>query len=213
MNVPHSKLRRDALRLENETFSDLEPLIVSAFQLYSKIHKIAAPYNSRQLDNDIYVPPSREMFRLKRNLGFFESALYTKMVTATIQFYEEHHGKKQLPEPHPSVIHSIQFSKNDFIVTPIGKSSELDLKLNKRVDGKTNISKIEILNHGNLKPIYVENINGSDFGYLILRPKLGKTGVPVVKFWEALIFPLSQKSNYLIDHIDSNINPRYSGLV
>ena len=41
--------------------------------------------------------------------------------------------------------------------------------------------------------IYIDGLNNERFEYLILRPKMGKTGVPVVKFWEALLFKKETK--------------------
>lgn len=206
--------RRDALRTTNETFQDLERLVVMSYELYRKIHKIAAPYNNKQQGNSHYIPPSRELFmsnnRVSNNL--LESSLFSKMVTSTIDFYTKNKGKKQLIEPHPSLHHSVQFSGSHFRLTEVENTKAIAAVLNKKFNREVStLTRLEILDHGDIKPIYFENMKIEKFEYLILRPKMGKTGVPVVKYWEALFY--RQPYHYLIDHVDSNINPRYCGMI
>lgn len=206
--------RKDALRTTNETFQDLERLVLMTYELYRKIHKVATPYNSKQHGNSIYIPPPRDLFtsniRMSNNL--LESSLFAKMVSSTIDFYSKNKGKKQLVEPHPSIHHSVQFSSSQFKLSEVENTKAIAAVLNKKFNSEVkSLTKIEILDHGDIRPIYLENLRPEKFEYLILRPKMGKTGVPVVKFWEALLF--RQSSQFMIDHVDSEINPRYCGMI
>lgn len=206
--------RRDALRTTNETFQDLERLVVMTYELYRKIHKVATPYNNKQHGNSHYIPPSRELFMSNSRVSssLLESSLFSKMVTSTIDFYTKNKGKKQLIEPHPSLHHSVQFSGSHFRLTEVENTKAIAAVLNKKFNREVStLTRLEILDHGDIKPIYFENMKIEKFEYLILRPKMGKTGVPVVKYWEALFY--RQPYHYLIDHVDSNINPRYCGMI
>lgn len=207
-------VRKDALRISNETFTDLERLVVLTFDLYKKIHRVATPYIARQLGSGVFIPPSRELFseniRVSNNL--LESALFSKMVSSTIDFYSKNKGKKQLVEPHPSLHHSVQFSSSQFKLTEVENTKAIANSLNKKFNYEVkSLLQLEILDQGNIKPIYFDNLKLEKFDYLILRPKMGKTGVPVVKYWEALFY--RQSYGYLIDHVDSEINPRYCGII
>jgi len=53
-------------------------------------------------------------------------------------------------------------------------------------------------------PIPIAQIN-----FLILRPKLGKLGMPSTSKWEVLVY--KKNHGYIIDHVDSHINPKFSG--
>jgi glutathione peroxidase-family protein len=134
------------------------------------------------------------------------------MVSSTIDFYSKNKGKKQLVEPHPSIHHSVQFSSSQFKLSEVENTKAIAAVLNKKFNSEVkSLTKIEILDHGDIRPIYLENLRPEKFEYLILRPKMGKTGVPVVKFWEALLY--RQSSQFMIDHVDSEINPRYCGMI
>lgn len=208
-------LRKDALRIQNEDFGDLEKLVVLTFDLYKKIHRVAAPYNSRQQGLDVYIPPNRELFtrniRISNN-SLLESTLFSKMMNSTIDFYTKNKGKKNLVEPHPSLHHSVQFQSNHFRLTEVENVKAISSVLNKKFNQEVkSLIRLDILDHGEIKPIYFDNMKLDKFEYLILRPKMGKTGVPVVKYWEALFF--RKPYHYIIDHVDSEMNPRYCGII
>jgi hypothetical protein len=206
--------RKDALRVSNETFQDLERLVVMTYELYRKIHKVATPYNNKQQDSSVYIPPSRELFtsNIRTSNNLLEASQFAKMVSSTIDFYTKHKGKRQLVEPHPSLHHSVQFNSKQFKLTEVENTKALAAVLNKTFNyAVKTLTRLEILDHGDIKPIYFDNLPADKFEYLILRPKMGKTGVPVVKYWEALFY--KQSHQYLIDHVDSNINPRYCGMI
>lgn len=206
--------RKDALRITNESFNDLERLVVLTYELYRKIHKVAAPYNSKQNGKTIYIPPSKELFtsHVRTSNNLLESSLFTRMVAATIDFYAKTKGKKQLIDPHPSVLHSVQFNSSQFKLTEVENTRAIAKSLNKKFNYEVkSLLRLDILGHGDIKPIYFDNLKFEKFQYLILRPKMGKTGVPSSKYWEALLF--KSNSQYLIDHTDSEINPRYAGVI
>ena len=208
-------IRKDALRPSSFSFIDLERLVVSTFDAYRKIHRVVTPFINRQNGNSSFEPPTRELFSSNLRAGgdLTESAMVSRMITATIDFYTKNKGKKQLIEPHPSILHSVQLQKADFRLTEVEDAKEILPTLNKNLHhAKTrNILKLEILNHGKIAPIYFDNLKLEKYQYLILRPKMGKTGVPVVNYWEALFY--KQHHGYIIDHVDSEINPRYCGII
>ena len=206
--------RKDALRIRNEDFSDLERMVVMTYELYRKIHRVATPYNNKQQGNGIYIPPGRDLFsdNIRTSNNLLESSLFSKMVTSTIDFYSKNKGKKQLAEPHPSLHHSVQFQSKHFKLSEVENVKAISNSLNKSFNYDVrNLVRLDILDHGNIKPIYFDNLKIEKYEYLILRPKMGKTGVPVVRYWEALLY--RQPYHYLIDHVDSDINPRYCGII
>lgn len=206
--------RKDALRARNETFADLEKYVVMTYELYRKIHKVVTPYNSRQIGNNIYLPPQRELFtdNIRTSNNSIELSLFSKMVSATIDFYTKSKGKKQLVEPHPSLLHSVQFHSSQFRLSEVENTKAIAAILNKSFNHEVkSLIRLDIIDRDDVKPIYFENLRLEKFDYLILRPKMGKTGVPVVKFWEAVFY--KNQSGYMIDHVDSDINPRYVGMI
>lgn len=204
-------LRRDALRERGQNFSDLGNLVALSFNVYKKIHSLAAPYNNRQIGSDFYIPPSKELFteNIRRPKSEIENSIQNRMINSAIDFYESTKGTLQLAEPHPSIIHSFQIPRTAFELSeaPISLAN----KLNKNLHSVKSITKLEIHGFGRIDPIYFENLKIEDFGFLIIRPKMGRTGVPVVNFWEALFF--KKHHSFIIDHVDAEINPRYCGLV
>jgi hypothetical protein len=206
-------VRRDALIQVDHSFHDYERLVLSTYDYYRRVHQIVAPYNSRQNGADTYIPPSRDLFmnNMKVPSDINQHNLLSRMISATIDFYTKNQGKKQLVEPHPSILHSVQFQEKDFKLTKLYNFAWLVPKLNKRLGNVKSLAVLEILNHGKVTPIYFENLPDAQYKYLILRPKMGKTGVPVVRYWEALFFKKS--FTYLINHTDSLINPRYAGVI
>lgn len=206
--------RKDALRNRAHSFNDLERLVVLTYDLYRKIHKVVAPYNNRQNGNSIYVPPPRELFteniRISPNL--IESNLFSKMVNSTINYYAKNKGKKQLIEPHPSIHHSFQLNSSQFKLFEVENTKAISKALNKNFNYEVkSLTQLQINGFGEIQPIYFENLRIEKYEYLILRPKMGKTGVPSTKFWEALFFKKSYP--YIIEHVDSEMNPRYCGVL
>ena len=61
------------------------------------------------------------------------------------------------------------------------------------------------------EPIYVENLKERQYKYLIVRPKLGKLGTANIQNWEVLFY--TRNFGFNLDHCDSNLNPRYSGIL
>jgi hypothetical protein len=73
------------------------------------------------------------------------------------------------------------------------------------------IYKLEL--YGAENPVYLENlmIPPEQIQFLILRPKLGKLGTPSTSRWEVLLY--KKPMGYLVEHVDSDLNPRWSGIL
>ena len=222
-------LRRDAFRLNSPdgtepSFRDCERWVAFAFSVYRKMHNIIAPYNNRQLQQKIYLPPEAERIKsaiIEEKMSDGDKALVTKMVNAACGYYGKHKGHKQLLEPHISTFHSVQFGKGQFKLEQVERSKIKELILSSNKNNKAFIPKslvkltITDENFGITQEFYLENVNREDLkniGRIILRPKLGKTGIPNVKYWEVLLVKGEHRS-YLIEHADSNINPRWAGVL
>jgi hypothetical protein len=62
------------------------------------------------------------------------------------------------------------------------------------------------------EPIYVADLrNPAQVRFVVLRPKLSRTGTPQVGSWEALFF--RDTIGYVAHWYDSTINPRYAGTI
>lgn len=197
--------RLDVAR-ESGSFDDLAKIVKSTFILYSRAEKLISPWNARQQDAKFYMAPSREF--MKESLASSGTALnefaFNAFITGLVRFCEKHKGKKQLPLPHPSTHHSTHWPDGTFEIRDIKDATGLEWL----TEGGTPVSKITLM--GIVEPLYVKNLRLREFKYLIVRPKLSKLGTASATAWEALFFKNSH--GFLVDHVDSNLNPRYAGI-
>jgi hypothetical protein len=120
-------------------------------------------------------------------------------------------GKRTLIQPNPSSHHSAQFPSGTFTITSVNdKKPSLRDDKSVRKEAKT-LHKIEFF--GAEYPVYIENLTipVDQINFVIVRPKLGKLGTPCTNRWEVLLF--KKQHGYLVDHVDSNLNPRWSGIM
>lgn len=207
------KARLDVLRPGAEPFTDLQKQVKDTFWLYSKIEKFLAPYNARQAGNTMpYMPPSRDMIisaiSLQPGRICLHDATVSAMMSAAVSFCEKHKGRKQLILPHHSTLHSCQFQKALFEI------SEIDVADWKKMSNRNyaSIKKVNKIELAGCQPIYIENLRvKEDIKHIIIRQKLGKTGVPSANAWEILLY--SNNSGFIIDHADAEINVRYVGMI
>lgn len=195
-NLPRWSVRLDASRpADNPGWSDIMPMIVHHYQLHTQAVEFLGPYNARQRGphSKAYLPPSREELKAAIRQGRVNDFTYQAFIASLVKFCETTRGNRALPTPHPSVIHSIQLPAPAFELHA-GSSGDTMVKL-----------------AGVETPIIVKNLRQSDdIKFIIVRPKLSKLGTASAKDWEVLFF--KGYVGYIPEWVDTNLNPRYSGI-
>jgi hypothetical protein len=196
-NLPRWSARLDVARPPAEPgFTDIASFLPHHYRLHQQAVDFLGPYNAKQraVINGTYVAPSKDQLKQVIKQGGVNDFTYQAFIGALERFCYQTRGKRALPTPHPSVIHSIQLPLPAF---------ELQ-----QVKGGTTI--INVI--GIKVPLLVKEVkNPSDFKFLILRPKLSKLGTPSIRNWEALFFKNSL--GYIPEWVDTNLNPRWSGIL
>lgn len=205
--------RSDVFRGENVlNFEDVLGMIEGTYRTYSKIYETLGPYNAKQIGSIFpYTPPTKSFLlaAVKRPARGVSDYVFNSMLQSTIKFCEFTKGKKQLITPHPSTHHSAHFPEGTFEIRNITEDFP---KLNKSHNQHFKPTSIaEIKADGLTSPIYVENLKGLKYKYMIIRPKLGKLGTASLMQWEVLLY--TKNFGFHIEHTDSNLNPRYSGIL
>ncbi len=188
--LPRWVARVDASR-EVTDFSDLLMLVTRHLSMFTSAETYLSPYNARQRSKSIYSAPSREELRqIVKSCGVNELT-YSAFLSSLVRFCEQTKGLRALPLPHPSTLHSIQLPQGTFEI--------------KTVDG---VSELHVI--GGTSPVILKGLRNPDsYRFVILRPKLGRSGTPSATRWEALLF--TQNYGYIPMWVDSTINPRWAG--
>ena len=203
----------DAFRSTTD-FTDLLRIVASYYEMYSRAATFVGPWIAKQHNNAMTLPPDKEM--IKEALGKERPTISYKARTAFIeslyQFMIKSKGRKTLITPNPSSHHSAQFPQGTFTISLVGEDDRPALRDDRapRRESKT-LHKITFAGAEN--PVYVENLNipVDQINFLIARPKLGKLGTPSTNRWEILFY--KRHHGYIIDHVDSHLNPRWSGIM
>lgn len=193
---PQWALRLDASRPKHITdFTDLLPILAAHYRVLESAERFIGPYNAKQRASSLgYMPPSRETLRQMIKQGGMNDITYNSFINNLIRFCEQHKGQRALPTPHPSSIHSIQLGAPAFTLVPNGKDDTI-----------VNIA-------GTEKPLIVKGLrNPEQMKFIIVRPKLSKLGTASSDRWEILFF--KHNPGYIVDWYDSQLNPRYSGIL
>lgn len=188
--LPRWVARVDATRAVTD-FSDLLMLVTRHLSMFTSAESYLSPYNARQRSNSFYTAPTREELRqVVKSCGVNEIT-YSAFLSSLIRFCEQTKGLRALPLPHPSTLHSIQLPQGTFEI--------------KTKDGVPELSVA-----GGLSPVTLKGLRSPDqYKFVILRPKLARSGTPSAKNWEALLF--TQNHGYIPMWADSTINPRWAG--
>lgn len=209
--LPIPKARFNVFRANGELYDDVTLAIRNYLNFYSRIEKVIAPYNAKQFSSHLpYIPPTRQQLIDiigQRNIPKkLNELIINNMINGSIRFCERYKGKRQLPIPHHSTHHSLQFQDNQFLI------EEFDIEEWQKMNSdKFKISNVYKISLEDFKPFYIENFIPQQFKYLILRQKLSKTGVPSPTNWEVLLF--KNNISYMIDWVDAEINTRYVGII
>jgi len=179
---------------KNVGFSDLLPLLRNHFNMHVSLEQYLSPYNARQRSSGLpYCAPEKEALKQIVKPCGVNFITYNAMLTAVIDFCEKHKGLRALPLPHPSTIHSIQLPLNTFELKSTDTHTELSIA-------------------GVQEPLIFQKIrNSKDVKFLIVRPKIGKTGTPTADKWEVLLF--TDNISYIPDWADTKMNTRYAGSI
>jgi len=208
--------RRDALRPINQhTFDDVAHVVASTYELYTRAANFIGPWNAKQIGSNFpYRAPERE--QLKAALGKPRANLaelnYWSFLDSLISFCNKAKGRRQLIAPSPTTHHSAQFVSGTFTIKPALDTISLYYPHGVRPSRPLQVlAEIRLL--GASAPIYVENpaVKLEQVKHLIVRPRLGKLGTPNLSRWEVLFF--KSADGYLIEHVDSQINPKWSGVL
>jgi len=202
--------KHDAFRSAAD-YSDLLKVVACYYEMYSKCVNFMGPWIAKQ-QQLTFLPPDKE--DIKAALGKERAAISFRARSAFVEAVVQHtiktRGKKALITPNPSTHHSAQFPSGTFQITAINENKPV-LKDDKGVRQKAAlIHQIDFF--GAEYPVYIENLRlpPEQIRFIILRPKLGKLGMPSVTRWEVLLF--KNPHGYLVDHVDSHLNPRWAGI-
>ncbi len=192
--------RLDASRKDTD-FNDLLKIVASYYELYEKAARFVSPWIARQIGSTMpFMAPEKD--QLKRAIGGHRSVIHSRAYSAFIEslhnFIHASKGKRTLISPNHTTHHSAQFPMGTFSINRVGDR-----------DSK----KYQIELFGAERPIFVEGLTfpPESISFIIVRPKLGKLGTASAIRWEVLFY--KQNLGYLIDHVDSNLNPRYAGIL
>lgn len=210
-NVTRWNAKHDVFRPVAD-YSDLLKIVACYYEMYSKASTFLGPWIAKQFGMTFLVPTKDQ---IKESLGKERPSITFRarnaFVEALTTFLVKYKGKKTLITPNPSSHHSAQFPSGTFSITEVTENRPVlrDEKVIRR-ESKT-LHMIEFANAE--APVYVENlmIPPDQIGFVIVRPKLGKLGTPSTARWEVLLYKIPY--GYLVDHTDSFLNPRYSGIL
>jgi hypothetical protein len=134
--------------------------------------------------------------------------MYTRLLDAVEKFYMKNKNSRRLPSPHIISHRSVHYCEGLFEITQVDTDKYLQENKCVRNFKVNTVHKIEVAGH---KPFYIENMRRGNYKYMVLRPKLGKSGAPSLDHWEILLH--NTNFGYNVEHIDTDKNPRYNGTI
>lgn len=195
IDLPRWTVRLNAARPVPD-YSDLLAIVGHHYRTYASAEAFLAPYNARQRSKSFYAAPSRDELKAAVKQGGMNDVSYFAFINSLIKWCENTKGQRALPNPHPSTIHSIQVPQPAFELIPITKEGTIASHQ---------------LSLPNAEPIFLHGVrNPESIKFAIVRPKLSRLGTPSATEWEALLF--NTNHGYLPHWVDSNLNPRWSGI-
>lgn len=208
--APKWAARIDAFR-PTQGFNDLIKIVSAYYEMYEKGCRFLVPWTSRQNGSNMpFRAPTTEEIRsaVGKPRSVIHPVIYHSFTHELNGFSERTKGKRQLITPHQTTHHSAQFTSGTFTITKVDCSTKLSKPNSKQ---RISLHSIEIF--GADEPIYVENLQltPEQVKFIIVRPKIGKLGTASVLNWEVLFFKSAH--GYLINHVDSSLNPRWSGVL
>ena len=206
--MSENNYRTDIIR-PISNYDDLAKALYCTVKTYQLIESKIAPLIAKQINaGAMFAFVTKEWIRenVSSNNGM-HPIMYNRMLDSIELFYSKHKGMRRLPSPHIVSHRSVHYGEGMFSFEQIDVEKYLKMTPNK--DRKYTVNTVYKVYVDGLEPFYIENLRGSGFKYMLFRPKLGKTGMPNMTSWEALFFKTNP--GYMIDHIDTDKNPRYNG--
>lgn len=201
--------KHDAFRSTTD-FSDLLKIVACYYEMYSRAVTFLGPWIAKQQGN-LFIPPDRE--DIKAALGKERAAMSfgarSAFIESVIQYVSRSRGSKTLITPNPSSHHSAQFPAGSFQISPV---SAPPILRDDRGLRPTAAAVFQIDFFGASEPVFIENLRipPDQIQFIIVRPKLGKLGTASANRWEVLLYKNAHA--YLVDHVDSHLNPRWAGI-
>jgi hypothetical protein len=193
-------------------FADVMRIVGAHYEMYTKAVQFVGPWVSKQNGNNLpFMIPDKD--EIKAAVGKPRSIVnflsYSSFIEGLHRFLATSKGKKALITPNPTTHHSAQFPAGSFEIKKVEPKPLRDDKAIRK-PAKT-LHKIEFA--GAEEPLFIENLqlDADSIQHVILRPKLGKLGTPSTNRWEVLLY--RNKVGYLVEHVDSELNPRWSGIL
>lgn len=210
VTTPRWNARLDAFKSTKDPgFQDHLRIVAAYYEMYEKGYRFMGPWISRQIGSSLpAIPPSPETIEqcIGKPRAVVSGHAYYAFIEALYQFAIKSKGKRQLISPDQSSHHSAQFPRGTFTI----KRVENVQLAGQHVGSHKSLHEIRVF--GTESALYVKDfqLNTDEIGFIIVRPKLGKLGTASVMNWEVLFYRTPH--GYLIDHTDSNLNPKWSGL-
>jgi hypothetical protein len=169
------------------------------------------PWIAKQNGNAM-LSPNKEVIAaaVGKPRSVISQGTYSKFIDSLFDFAIRSNGRRAMITPNPTTHHSAQFSTGAFKISKCEKPVVLRDDKGTRRPQKT-LHELNVF--GADAPLFIENlgVDPDKIKFVILRPKLGKLGTASVTRWEALLF--TSKTDYMVEHTDSDYNPRYSGIL
>lgn len=207
-NNENTPYRTDIVRTVND-YDDLAHQLVITFKTYQALENKIAPLVSRNFGNDTFILSRDWIEEIVKNTYGMNSVMYRRFIDAIERFFIKYKSTRRLPSPHIISHRSVHFGEGLFEINKIDLEKYLSSTSYRVRNFK--VTSVHMISVDGLEPFYIENMRSGKFKYLILRPKLGKAGTPIVDKWEILLY--NSNPGYLVDHIDTDKNPRYNGRI
>lgn len=191
---PRWAARCDA-RSGSGDYSEFLRVVACSYEMYDKGYRILSPWINRTRDASLAIPPDKStLAQATKPRSAIHHTVHTSFVDALYNFAVQSKGKRQMINPDPATHHSAQFVKGTFTLKQVNHLTQVHL-------------------HGCSAPLIVSGLQLplESVNFIIVRPKLGKLGTASATNWEVLFY--KQSPGFLIDHVDSNLNPRWAGIM
>jgi len=200
--------RTDIVRMTSN-YDDIGHQVVGTYRTYLELESKVAPLIARNSDNDLFLLTKERIGEMVKNSHGMNPTMFRHLLDSVEKFFLKNKSKRRLPSPHIISHRSVQYGEVLFTIDEIDVAKYLEQTKNRVRNFKVNtVHKVEV---EGLNPFYIENMRRGNYRHMILRPKLGKSGAPMPDRWEILLFGSSL--GYLVDHIDTDKNPRYNGSI
>jgi hypothetical protein len=201
--------RTDIVRVSNR-YDDLANQVVVTYKTYAEIESKTSSLVARNSDNTgFFLTKDWLDDMVGKNRYGMNSVMYRRLLESVEKFYLKNKSTKRLPIPHVISHRSAHFGEGLFAVTQVDHEKYLEATKSRVRNFK--VSSVHKLEIDGLGPFYIENMRTGSYKYLIVRPKLGKSGAPMPDRWEVLLF--TENLGYNVSHIDTEKNPRYNGSI